>query len=55
MQNGFVNFTNVLTTFGETLPIVCDIGYKHKDGSTIRCDADGNWKSVASCELVGTN
>ena len=55
ITNGFVNFTKVLTTFGQTLPIVCEKGYKHSGGSTIRCEADGEWKTTASCEIIGQN
>ena len=51
--NGFVNFTNVLTTFGQTLPIVCNKGYKLSGGSIIRCEVDGEWTTTATCEIVG--
>ena len=53
IANGLVNFTNVLTTFGQTLPAVCNKGHKLSGGSIIRCEVDGEWKTTATCEIVG--
>ena len=52
IANGLVNFTNVMTTFGQTLPIVCNKGYKLSGGSSIRCEVDGEWKTTATCEII---
>ena len=54
ITNGFVNFTNVQTTFGQTVPILCNEGYRLSGGSSVKCETSGKWTTTAFCEITGT-
>lgn len=53
IPNGFVDFTNAVTTFEQSLPVFCMEGYKLIGGSSIRCQVDGKWETSATCEIIG--
>ena len=53
VTNGQVNFTNILTTAGNYVPLTCDIGYKPTGGTSIECLEDGTWSTVVTCEIIG--
>ena len=54
IANGFIDFTNVSTIFGISLPIVCLEGFELTGGtSEIKCKADGEWTTSAICTLIG--
>ena len=54
ITNGFVDFTNVSTINGISLPIVCLDGFELTEGTgEIKCDADGKWIISATCTAVG--
>lgn len=53
IENGNINFTGMDTTFGKSVPVSCDIGYKRKGDPHITCLEDGSWRTSVSCEIVG--
>ena len=53
IDNGQANFTNVLTTPGNSVPVICDLGYKLTGGTEIECQENGLWSQTVSCEIVG--
>ena len=50
---GYANFTNALTTFGESVPVICLTGYELSGGSSVQCRANGEWSSKVTCERKG--
>ena len=54
VENGYVNFTNAVTTFGQSVAVVCDSGYKLMGGSRLECLADGQWSMLVTCETSGS-
>lgn len=53
IANGQINFMDVQTTYRETVPVTCDIGYNLKGGTSIECLSDGSWSTTTSCEIIG--
>ena len=53
IANGQIDFNNVLTTAGNTVPVTCDVGYKLRGGSSIDCQEDGTWTQNVTCEIIG--
>ena len=53
ISNGYVNFTNELTTFGESIPVNCLTGYALSGGNSIECLANGEWRTTVTCERKG--
>ena len=54
INNGFVNFTSVQTTFGQTVPILCNEGFELSGGSSLKCETNGKWTTTAACDITGT-
>ena len=54
IPNGTVNVGNTHTTFGQTLSIMCEVGYELEGGHVIKCQADGIWRTTASCKVKGS-
>lgn len=53
IANGQINFTNVFTTAGNSVPVICDVGYNLAGGSNIDCQEDGTWSQNVTCEIIG--
>ena len=53
IDNGQANFTDALTTYGQLVPVICNLGYRLTGGTNIECLADGTWSKSVTCELVG--
>ena len=53
VANGSVDFSNALTTYGQSVPVSCNIGFRRIGGTSIECLADGTWSKTVNCELVG--
>ena len=54
IPNGTVSVGNAPTTFGQTLSITCELGYELEGGHVIECDADGIWRTTATCKVKGS-
>ena len=54
ISNGFLDFTNFSTIYGISLPIACLEGFELTGRtSEIRCNADGEWTTSATCSPIG--
>lgn len=53
LAHGQANFTYAKTTYKETVPVVCDQGYKLHGGLSTECLEDGTWSQHVSCEMIG--
>ena len=53
IDNGQANFTDALTTYGQSVSVICNLGYRRTGGTKIECLADGTWSKSVTCELVG--
>ena len=53
IPNGQVDFINALTTYGESVPVICDRGYELKGDRNIKCLANSSWSSSTVCEIKG--
>ena len=53
IPNGQANFTNVQTTYKQSVPVNCVTGYELTGGTTIECLADGTWSKTTTCEIIG--
>ena len=54
IPNGFVDFTNVSTIYGMSLPIVCLDGFEITGGTgEITCKPHGEWTTSATCTPIG--
>ena len=53
IEHGHVNFTGHLTTFNQTVPVVCNVGYNLVGASNIACGSDGSWSTDTHCQAVG--
>ena len=53
VQNGRIDFTNELTTYGQSVPITCDRGYNFTGETHIECLANGSWSKASGCKIIG--
>ena len=53
LDNGRANFTGRRTTFGESIPVVCDAGFRLNGNKIITCLANGTWNTLPVCEQIG--
>lgn len=53
IDNGQVYFSGVQTTYGQTVPVTCNTGYKLTGGTSIECLHDGSWSTSTTCEMIG--
>ena len=53
IDNGQANFTDALTTYGQSVPVICNLGYRRTGGTNIEYTADGTWSKSVTCELGG--
>ena len=53
IAHGQIDFTNADTTYGQSVPVTCDTGYKLFGGHTIQCLADGQWSKTVRCDIKG--
>ena len=53
VPNGLVDFTNKLTTYGQSVPVTCDRGYNITEETHIECLANGTWSRTSGCEIIG--
>ena len=53
VRNGRVNLTNVLTTAGTEVPVMCNVGYELTGGTTLLCQENGTWSNTVTCEIIG--
>ena len=52
VENGYVNFTGA-TTFGQSVPVYCRVGYEQLGDSVIHCKSDGTWSRNTICRIRG--
>lgn len=53
IPNGYINFANTSTTYGQSVSVICNRGYILMGGTSIECLSDGSWSEAVSCEIVG--
>ena len=53
VDHGSIDFTNANTTYGQSVPVTCDTGYKLTGGSSVECLIDGTWSKLTTCEIIG--
>ena len=53
VPNGRVEFGQGDTTFGNTFPVRCDVGYEIKGDPKITCMHHGGWSNGTSCQIIG--
>ena len=53
LDNGYVNFDGVETTFDHTIPVTCEEGYVVEGEPHITCLASGAWSTNTQCRIVG--
>lgn len=41
------------TTYEQTVPVACEIGYELMGPRSIECLSDGSWSITTSCEIIG--
>ena len=51
LDHGSADFSNSDTTYGQSVPVKCEIGYGLQGDSFITCKADGTWSNGPSCVL----
>ena len=51
LANGHADFEGRDTTFDQTVPVVCDAGYKIQGEGYIRCRPDGQWSKSSRCHI----
>ena len=50
---GYVNFTGIETTFGQSLAVICEEGYELHGDPHITCLSGGNWSNSTICKITG--
>lgn len=55
LTHGRVEFGQGDTTFGNTFPVICDVGYEIKGDPTVRCMHHGGWSNGTSCQIKGVD
>ena len=53
IDHGIVDFTNTETTYGQSVAVSCETGYKLTGGTSIQCLSDGTWSTHTTCEMIG--
>ena len=53
LNHGHVNFTGRITTYGETIPVTCNVGYNLAGDTGITCLDTSFWSTTTRCEIVG--
>ena len=53
MNNGQFNFTGRKTTFNQTVPVECDLGYEVHGNWEITCLSNGTWSRDTACHIKG--
>ena len=54
LDNGFVNFTEVETTFNQSVTVQCNDGYEINGDPFIHCRPNGSWSTNTTCQIIGT-
>ena len=51
--NGQALFPDGNTTYGHSVPVLCDTGFKLRSELFITCQADGTWSAAPDCDIIG--
>ena len=52
-NHGHVDYAGKPTTYGQTLPVICEDGYQIHGKPQVTCMSDGTWSSDSSCTIKG--
>ena len=53
LDHGFANFDGRDTTFGHSVPVICNKGYEILGDPEITCQDSGKWSSATYCHIEG--
>ena len=53
LDHGFANFDGRDTTFGHSVPVICNKGYEILGDPEITCQDSGKWSSAPYCHIEG--
>ena len=51
--NGQALLSDGNTTYGHSVPVICDTGFKLRGERFITCLEDGKWSAVPDCDIIG--
>ena len=54
VDNGHAHFRGYNTTYGEMVPIHCNVGFYIEGDEYITCLSDGSWSNNSACHIHGT-
>ena len=54
MAHGQINFIEEKTTYNQTAPVICNIGYEVHGNAEIRCLSNGSWSRNSACRKKGS-
>ena len=53
LPHGHVNFTGRATTYNQSIPVLCELGYEIHGKDQITCLDDGQWSEGSECTIKG--
>ena len=53
VAHGIVDFIDGISTYGHSVPVICDTGYEINGNHRIECLANGTWSSLPTCQITG--
>ena len=53
LEYGSVNFIGKVTTFDQSIPAACQVGYAIYGDPDIHCQSDGTWSNNTKCRVKG--
>ena len=55
LPHGYVNFTGKATTYNQSIPVLCELGYKIDGKDHIKCLDNGQWSEETECTKTGNH